>query len=64
MLLALRIVEEGFVDADLDAFGAEPDEVMNFAMKQLQVRMDVLSRAKGKKLEEIYSASNHDFSLI
>ena len=62
--LALRIVEEGFVDADLDAFGAEPDEVMNFAMKQLQVRMDVLSRAKGKKLEEIYSASNHDFSLI
>ena len=62
--LALRIVEEGFVDADLDAFGAEPDEVMNFAMKQLQVRMDVLSRAKGKKLDEIYSASNHDFSLI
>ena len=62
--LALRIVEEGFVEADLDAFGAEPDEVMNFAMKQLQVRMDVLSRAKGKKLEEIYSASNHDFSLI
>jgi len=62
--LALQIVEEGFVDADLDEFGAEPDEVMNFAMKQLQVRMDVLSRAKGKKLDEIYSASNHDLSLI
>lgn len=62
--LALQIVEEGFVDADLEAFGAEPEEVMNFAMKQLQVRMEILNRAKGKKIEEIYAASNHDLTLI
>ncbi len=62
--LALQIVEEGYVDRDTEAFGAAPEEVMNFAMKQLQVRMDVLNRAKGKKLEEIYSASNHDLTLI
>ncbi|KMY44919.1 ribonucleotide-diphosphate reductase [Bacillus sp. FJAT-27916] len=62
--LALQIVEEGFDDADMEAFGAEPEEVMNFAMKQLQVRMDILQRAKGKQLNEIYAASNHDLSLI
>ncbi len=62
--LALQIVEEGFDDADMEAFGAEPEEVMNFAMKQLQVRMDILQRAKGKQLDEIYAASNHDLSLI
>lgn len=62
--LALQIVEEGFDDADMEAFGAKPEEVMNFAMKQLQVRMDILQRAKGKQLNEIYAASNHDLSLI
>ncbi|MGM9930716.1 R2-like ligand-binding oxidase [Pradoshia sp.] len=62
--LALQIVEEGFDEADMEAFGAEPEEVMNFAMKQLQVRMDILQRAKGKQLDEIYAASNHDLSLI
>lgn len=62
--LALQIVEEGFDEADMEAFGAEPEEVMNFAMKQLQVRMDILQRAKGKQLNEIYAASNHDLSLI
>ncbi|WP_455660927.1 R2-like ligand-binding oxidase [Pradoshia sp.] len=62
--LALQIVEEGFDESDVDAFATEPEEVMNFAMKQLQVRMDVLNRAKGKKLDEIYAASNHDLTLI
>ncbi len=62
--LALQIVEEGFDESDADAFATEPEEVMNFAMKQLQVRMDVLNRAKGKKLEEIYASSNHDLTLI
>lgn len=36
------------------SLGIEEGKAMEFAMKQLQARMNVLSRAKGKTLEEIY----------
>ena len=62
--LALTIVEEGLTDADLEAFGASPEEVVNFAMKQLQVRMDILARARGKKIEEIYRTTESEVGMI
>lgn len=62
--LALTIVEEGLTDADLEAFGTNPEEVVNFAMKQLQIRMDILSRARGKKIEEIYRTSESEVGMI
>ena len=37
------------------SLGIEEGKSMEFAMKQLQARMTVLSRAKGKTLEEIYN---------
>jgi len=37
------------------SLGIEEGKAMEFAMKQLQARMTVLSRAKGKTLEEIYN---------
>ena len=36
------------------SLGIEEGKSMEFAMKQLQARMNVLARAKGKTLEEIY----------
>jgi ribonucleoside-diphosphate reductase beta chain len=36
------------------SLGIEEGKSMEFAMKQLQARMTVLARAKGKTLEEIY----------
>lgn len=62
--LALTIVEEGLTDADLEAFGTSPEEVVNFSMKQLQIRMDILSRARGKKIEEIYRTSESEVGMI
>ncbi|QFK71078.1 R2-like ligand-binding oxidase [Pradoshia sp. D12] len=62
--LALTIVEEGLTDADIEAFGTSPEEVVNFSMKQLQIRMDILSRARGKKIEEIYRTSESEVGMI
>ncbi|MGM9945091.1 MAG: R2-like ligand-binding oxidase [Lysinibacillus sp.] len=39
----------------VSSLGIEAGKSMEFAMKQLQARMTVLSRAKGKTLEEIYN---------
>ena len=62
--LALTIVEEGLVDADLEVFGTTPEEVVNFAMKQLQIRMDILSRARGKKIEDIYKLTESEVGML
>ncbi|OCA89543.1 MULTISPECIES: R2-like ligand-binding oxidase [unclassified Bacillus (in: firmicutes)] len=62
--MALTIVEEGLTDADIEAFGTSPEEVVNFSMKQLQIRMDILSRARGKKIEEIYRTSESEVGMI
>ncbi len=47
--LAIRINQEGIDNKEISSFGGNPEEVMNFTMKQLSVRMEVLARAKGKK---------------
>lgn len=62
--LAITIVEEGLTDADVEAFGTNPEEVVNFAMKQLQIRMDILSRARGKKMEDIYKTSESEVGMV
>lgn len=36
------------------AYGVQFDAVKQFAQKQLSVRMDVLARARGKTIEELY----------
>lgn len=45
---------------EVTSLGIERGKSMEFAMKQLQARLTVLSRAKGKTLEEIY---NTDIAL-
>ena len=62
--LALTIVEEGLEEADLEVFGTTPEEVVNLAMKQLQIRMDILSRARGKKIEDIYRLTESEVGML
>ncbi|OLS40342.1 R2-like ligand-binding oxidase [Bacillus sp. MRMR6] len=62
--LALRLNEEGIGGREVSAFGGNPEEVMQFTMKQLGVRMEVLARAKGKRIEEIYRTSESELGVF
>jgi ribonucleoside-diphosphate reductase beta chain len=62
--LALRLNEEGIGGREVSAFGGNPEEVMQFTMKQLSVRMEVLARAKGKRIEEIYRTSESELGVL
>ncbi|MBY0096800.1 R2-like ligand-binding oxidase [Mesobacillus maritimus] len=62
--LAIRINQEGFAGRDISEFGHLLENTMNFTMKQLSVRMDILSRARGKKIEEIYRVSDKEMGVL
>jgi len=62
--LAIQINQEGIDGKEVSSFGGDPDEIMNFTMKQLAVRMDILSRARGKKIEEIYRVSDSEMGVL
>jgi ribonucleoside-diphosphate reductase beta chain len=36
---------------------------MNFTMRQLSLRMEILSRARGKKIEEVYKSEISDYGV-
>jgi ribonucleoside-diphosphate reductase beta chain len=61
--LALRLNEEGIDGKEVSAFGGNTEEVMQFTMKQLGVRMEVLARARGKKIEEIYRTTESELGV-
>ncbi|WP_026975437.1 hypothetical protein [Alicyclobacillus contaminans] len=52
--LAVRLNEEGTQTDVGNPYAIPLDAVMQFSMKQLQKRMDVLKRALGKSVDEIY----------
>jgi len=62
--LAIKINQEGFAGRDISEFGHLLENTMNFTMKQLSVRMDILSRARGKKIEEIYRVSDKEMGVL
>lgn len=62
--LAIQLNQEGISGREVSAFGGNPEEVMNFTMKQLAVRMEVLARAQGKKIEEIYRMSDSEVGVL
>lgn len=62
--LAIRLNQEGIDGKVVSSFGGNPDDVMNFTMKQLSVRMEVLARAKGKKIEEIYRVTESEIGVL
>ncbi|MBU8916784.1 R2-like ligand-binding oxidase [Bacillus sp. FJAT-29953] len=62
--LAIKLNQEGIDGKEVSSFGGNPDDVMNFTMKQLAVRMEVLARAKGKKIEEIYKVTESEIGVL
>jgi ribonucleoside-diphosphate reductase beta chain len=62
--LAVALNQEGIAGREVSAFGGNPDDIMNFTMKQLSVRMEVLARAQGKKIEEIYKVSETELGVL
>lgn len=61
--LAVQINTEGNDGREVSAFG-KPIDTLEFSMKQLQVRMDVLARARGKRIEEIYKMSESEAGVL
>jgi ribonucleoside-diphosphate reductase beta chain len=62
--LAIRLNQEGFKGKDVSTFGNQIEDTMNFTMKQLSVRMDILSRARGKRIEEIYRVTEFEMGVL
>ncbi|NKE04269.1 R2-like ligand-binding oxidase [Mesobacillus selenatarsenatis] len=62
--LAIRLNQEGFKGKDVSTFGNQIEDTMNFTMKQLSVRMEILSRARGKRIEEVYRVSETEMGVL
>ncbi|NHM31240.1 R2-like ligand-binding oxidase [Neobacillus terrae] len=62
--LAIRLNQEGFAGKDVSEFGHLLEDTMNFTLRQLSVRMDILSRARGKKIEEIYRFTESELGVL
>lgn len=61
---AIGVVHEVFGDADPVPFGLDKEDFINYAMRQFQTRMDVLERARGKSLDEIYTAKEETVGVF
>ncbi|WP_174734885.1 R2-like ligand-binding oxidase [Mesobacillus harenae] len=62
--IAIEINQEGIRGREVSAFGNDIDDTMAFTMKQLSVRMEILARAKGKKIEEIYKFTESELGVL
>jgi ribonucleoside-diphosphate reductase beta chain len=60
--LAIQLNQEGMDNAL--AFDSDYEATMNFTMKQLSVRMEILARSKGKRIEEIYKQKESDYGVV
>ncbi|CAH0151668.1 R2-like ligand binding oxidase [Peribacillus sp. Bi96] len=61
--LAIQLNTEGY-DLLGNPFGHDKQAVFNFTMKQLSVRMEILARAKGKGIEEIYRSTEKEYGVL
>lgn len=60
---AIGVVDEIFGSIDPFPFNLKKDEIVGYAMKQFQARMEVLKRARGKTPDEIYSIKEKDVGV-
>ncbi|WP_409304755.1 R2-like ligand-binding oxidase [Peribacillus sp. SCS-155] len=60
--LAIQLNQEGIVNGS--SFGNDVEETMNFTMKQLSVRMEILARSQGKKIDEIYKQKESEMGVV
>ncbi|WP_449620709.1 R2-like ligand-binding oxidase [Robertmurraya sp. Marseille-Q9965] len=61
--LAIQLNTEGTENEEVPAFGKVFDGT-EFSMKQLQVRIEILTRAKGRKIEDIYRMSETEAGVL
>ncbi|KON69493.1 ribonucleotide-diphosphate reductase [Peribacillus butanolivorans] len=61
--LAIALNMEGY-DRFGNPFDNDKHAVLDFTMKQLAVRMEILARAKGKKIEEIYQSNEKEYGVL
>ncbi|WP_273853912.1 R2-like ligand-binding oxidase [Guptibacillus spartinae] len=62
--LAAQLTQEGIGGRTHSAFGNTLDATMAFSMKQLSIRMEILARAKGKSINEIYRTTESDVGVL
>lgn len=60
--LSIQLNQEGMVEES--PFGNDFEDTMNFTLKQLSVRMEILARARGRKIEEIYKQQESEFGIV
>ncbi|PLT35545.1 R2-like ligand-binding oxidase [Bacillus sp. V5-8f] len=60
--LAIQLNQEGRVEES--PFGVDFEDTMNFTMKQLTVRMDILAKSRGQKLDDIYKQQESEFGVV
>lgn len=60
--LAFKLNQEG--NTGINPFGTDVKDTMNFTMRQLSVRMEILARSKGKKIEDIFKQKEIDFEIV
>lgn len=61
---AIGVINELLGDEKPYPFGLEPDDFVQYASKQFQIRMDVLERAKGRPVDEIYGISEQEVGVL
>ncbi|MBM7693773.1 ribonucleoside-diphosphate reductase beta chain [Peribacillus deserti] len=62
--LAVKLNQEGIEGRHISSFGNSLEDTMNFTMKQLSIRMEILARAKGKRIEEIYKMQDTELGVL
>ncbi|WP_347939625.1 R2-like ligand-binding oxidase [Peribacillus simplex] len=61
--MAIALNTEGY-DRFGNPFDNDQQAILNFTMKQLSVRMEILARAKGKGIEEIYQTNEKEYGVL
>ncbi|MBO8172970.1 MAG: R2-like ligand-binding oxidase [Bacillaceae bacterium] len=60
---SFRLNQEGLSGKEVSNFGVALEDTMAFSQKQIKARMEVLSKARGKSLAEIYKTSESELGV-
>lgn len=63
-MYSFKLNEEGMAGKEISNFGVPLKETMEFSKRQLMTRMDILARARGKKMEEIYKTTESEVGVL
>lgn len=62
--LSIALNQEGSQGREVSNFGVPVEVTMEYSQKQMAARIDVLSRAKGKTIDEIYKTRESDVGVV